>query len=318
MLSTAVPTSFPLPFGSSAGVGYIRTIPTASQISITPGAASLTDGFPPSNSVDPLLGGTPPSIQDFNGITNEITAAIQWMQAGGMPMYNATFQTAIGGYPNGAAIMNTNNTGFWISTVDNNLTNPNTGGAGWKPLLNSYLDKSVAGAVDVTLTTLESVYSMIDTTGAITANINVIVPSVPGSWTFNNSTTGLFSVTVKTAAGTGIVVPKGLSATLWSDGVNVYSSSGGVASLVANGYWQSPSGLILQWGNPNATAASFPVTFPVTFPTAVFALTFGNNESRYGYYNNVLTTSGFQYSNWNLPTGVAVYPDVFTYIAVGY
>ena len=56
MISTAQPVPFAVPFGASAGAGYIRTIPVASQISITPGAASLTDGFVPLNFVDPLAG----------------------------------------------------------------------------------------------------------------------------------------------------------------------------------------------------------------------------------------------------------------------
>jgi len=124
MIESSQPTPFPLPFASAAGAGYIRTIPTASQIAINPGAASLTDGFPPLTFLQVAAGGIPPNGEDFNGILNEATSAIQWLQAGGLPTYNATFTIAIGGYPNGAVIGGVNGNILWISTADNNLTNP--------------------------------------------------------------------------------------------------------------------------------------------------------------------------------------------------
>ena len=222
MLSTASPTPFPIPFANSAGVGYITTVPTASQIGVPDGVASLTDGFPPLNFTPLSAHGVFPWGRDFNGILYRITASIQWQQAGGLPVYNSAFQTAIGGYPNGAVILNSNGNGFWLSTADNNLTNPNTGGAGWINLASTYLAKSVAGSSNVTLTSLESVYPIISATGAITANIALIVPSVPGKWIIGNATTGAYSVTVKTSGGTGVVVPQGASLELYSDGTNVY------------------------------------------------------------------------------------------------
>jgi hypothetical protein len=102
-----------------------------------------------------------------------------------------------------------------------------------KSLLSIYLDKSVAGAIDVTLTAAESNYHIIDVGGAITANINVIVPSAPGKWTFNNSTTGAFTLTVKTSAGTGIALAQGSALEMWSDGINVYSSVSGISTVPA-------------------------------------------------------------------------------------
>ncbi len=91
------------------------------------------------------------------------------------------------------------------------------------------LNKSVAGGTDVTLNvTTEANYPVINLTGLLTANINVITPTgVPSKWIFQNSTTGNFSVTVKTAAGTGVVVPQGSSKSLFSEGTNVYSATNG-------------------------------------------------------------------------------------------
>jgi hypothetical protein len=226
MLASQVPANFPIPFANAAGVGYKNTIPQASQIGVLAGAASLTDGFPPLNFLPapPYGSGVPPFGQDFNGILYEITASVQWAQAGGMPVYNSAFSAAIGGYPNGSVLLMASGKGMWMSTVDNNLTDPDTSGAGWKILSiapGAYLDLSVAGAVNVTLTTLQAANAVIDMTGAITANIEVIVPTVTGVWTFSNTTTGAFAITVRTAAGTGVIVPQGTAMILYCDGTNV-------------------------------------------------------------------------------------------------
>ena len=85
------------------------------------------------------------------------------------------------------------------------------------------LIKSIAGAVNVTLTDIEAGHGIIKLTGAITANINVIVPvSHTFRWLIDNETTGGFSVTVKTAAGTGVVCAKNNTVIAWTDGFNVY------------------------------------------------------------------------------------------------
>jgi len=129
MLASQIPVNFPIPFANSAGGSYIRAIPQASQISITPGAASLTDGFPPLNFIDPTLGGVPPFGQDMNGILNEITANIRWIQAGGDQYYNATFALGIGGYPANGLIRSADSSSWWRSLADNNQTNPDAGPA---------------------------------------------------------------------------------------------------------------------------------------------------------------------------------------------
>jgi len=55
-----------------------------------------------------------------------------WYNMGGPINYDATFQTAIGGYPKGAILQSAVTVGLlWVNTVDNNLTNPDASGAGW-------------------------------------------------------------------------------------------------------------------------------------------------------------------------------------------
>lgn len=91
------------------------------------------------------------------------------------------------------------------------------------PLTSSYLSKSMSGGVDVTLTTLEATNNIIVLTGTLTVNINLIVPTTTNEWVIRNNTTGAFSITVKTAAGTGIVVAQTKQRQLFCDGTNVLS-----------------------------------------------------------------------------------------------
>ena len=132
MQDSETPTKIPAAFANAAGPSYINTIPTASQISIKNGAASFTDGFPPLCFVPLAAGGAGPYGSDFNGLFFQITGGVQWFQAGGPLFYDSAFSTAIGGYPNGAILSQANALGqFWMSTVDNNTSDPDTGGSNW-------------------------------------------------------------------------------------------------------------------------------------------------------------------------------------------
>jgi hypothetical protein len=129
MLSTSIPTKFPIPFASSAAPGFTRPIP---QTSTDPTVASLALGFPPATATPVAAGGTPPNVADFNGLLEQITAWAQWQAAVGPIGYDAAFSSEIGGYPAGTILAQAGNLGhYWISTVENNVTDPDTGGAGW-------------------------------------------------------------------------------------------------------------------------------------------------------------------------------------------
>lgn len=161
MLSTNVPTKFPTPFAASAGAGYITTpVPTNSQIGITDGRASLHDGFPPLNFVPEGSGGVPPFGQDMNGILYQATSWVQWLSAGGPVTWDSAFSAQIAGYPKGATVASPVTFGmFFVSLVENNTTNPDTGGAGWKSVAlgvggaNEYMDTGVPNALVITPTT---------------------------------------------------------------------------------------------------------------------------------------------------------------------
>ncbi|NVN09698.1 hypothetical protein [Nguyenibacter vanlangensis] len=134
MKQSDFPTKISVPFASGAGNAYIRQIPTASQISTDPGAASLTDGFPP-QTFQPLgSGGTPQDGRDVNGILNMTSAVDQAFCAGNWPQFDTAFATAIGGYPAGAVLAGSTPGQFWVSTADNNTTVPGASGATWQSL----------------------------------------------------------------------------------------------------------------------------------------------------------------------------------------
>ncbi|WP_146196884.1 gp53-like domain-containing protein [Achromobacter pulmonis] len=128
MQASNAPTKSAVPFANS---GTKNTIPVPSQIGVTPGLASFTDGFPPLTMTPLAAGGVPPYGADFNGILNFLSAAVRWSQAGGGYGYDAAFSTAVGGYPKGAVLSAASGNGKWLNLVDNNTTNPDSGGANW-------------------------------------------------------------------------------------------------------------------------------------------------------------------------------------------
>lgn len=120
------PLRIPVPWASSAGSSYTRTIPWSSQIGVNLGQASFPDGFVPQNTTTSGSTSVAPSIKDFNGILNAITAIQQWQCGGGLFSYDATWSSLNNGYPKGATLVKSNGIGFWVSLADNNTTNPDS------------------------------------------------------------------------------------------------------------------------------------------------------------------------------------------------
>ena len=232
MQSSNIPTKIPLPFANAAGSGYVNTIPVTSQIGIVDGRASLADGFPPLN-FDPISsGGVPPFGGDMNGILKEITSIQQWQEAGGFFPYDASFSTTIGGYPKGAILQSANGAGLWVSTAENNTTNPDTGGAGWTSLAFEGLQAITVTSSDVTVTQLQSAYPVLIVSGALTGNRNLILPAIVGEWIVQNNTTGAYTLTAKTASGTGVTLTQNASTYVYGDGTNInFADSAKVASF---------------------------------------------------------------------------------------
>lgn len=128
-----IPYKFVFVWGQNASARFVTDPIPATTVSGI--AASQSLGFPPATAVATGAGGTPPDIDDFNGAYNYLSRWAQWQQAGGPVGYDATFQTDIGGYPSGARLNAASGYGQWLSLVDNNVTDPDTGGAGWTSAL---------------------------------------------------------------------------------------------------------------------------------------------------------------------------------------
>lgn len=87
--------------------------------------------------------------------------------------------------------------------------------------VNGAVTVSVAGAATTTLTAAQYGVAIIILTGAVTGNKSVVFPALTGNWQVVNSTTGAFTITLKTAAGSGVSVTQGTSTNIYGDGSNI-------------------------------------------------------------------------------------------------
>lgn len=86
------------------------------------------------------------------------------------------------------------------------------------------LNLNVAGSSNITETSSQAQNIIQVYTGVVTGNINVIVPNTVQLYYASNQTSGSFTLTLKTAAGTGIPVPQGQNLILYCDGTNVVNA----------------------------------------------------------------------------------------------
>lgn len=124
--------------------GKTAPFPSASQIGVVNGAASLNDGFPPltMTALPPGGAGTPPFGVDFNGILYLLSAHIAALNAGQPYLWSSTLEAAMTGYATGARLQQSADAlALWINLTSGNTTNPDTasplGSTGWissKPL----------------------------------------------------------------------------------------------------------------------------------------------------------------------------------------
>lgn len=84
-----------------------------------------------------------------------------------------------------------------------------------------YTSINVAGTGVYTLSGSELNRIAYSLTGLLTGDRQIVVPATVQQYWVTNNTTGAYTLTVKTALGTGVVVNQGQSAILYSDGTNV-------------------------------------------------------------------------------------------------
>lgn len=288
MKSTDAPVKQIVPFGANGPREAITaTTPVGSN------QASYDQGFPPITMTLKSAGGLPPKGQDMNQVLYEQALFARYYGAGGAYTYDASFASGIGGYPLGARLLNSTKSGFWINSVEDNSVSPeNTSGAltGWVPADSAGIT-SISGLASssVTLSSVQASKTRIVLNGALTANINIVVPAWVKAWQVVNSTTGNFTVTIKTPSGSGVSMSAGTTHYVIGDGVNITEDLGSAAfrsvgngsnqipdmsyytsAFGSSGYQVLPSGLILQWGTSTATNSGAAVTFRMPFPTALY------------------------------------------------
>lgn len=222
MNSSDSPSRIVKAFGTN---GLKNAIPVdSSSTTDNNGVATYDKGFP-AITMQPLsAGGIPPSGQDMNGVLYAVTAQQQWFNAGMTYSFNADFSSAINGYPKGAIIPSSIYTGQWLNLNEANTQSPeSTTGAstGWVPINNYGITQITMTSSSVTMSSLQAAKDRIILSGALTANVNLIFPAWIKSWVVYNNCTGNFTVTCRTASGTGIQVIPGVASRLFCDGVNI-------------------------------------------------------------------------------------------------
>jgi len=316
MQITGLPSKFGVPFADAAGSNYIRPIPQASQIGIQPGAASLTDGFPPVTFLPVAAGGTPPFGQDFNGLLNQITAWVRALTAGMVVPFDAGFQAAIGGYPFKARVLSGVTAGLiWESQIDNNLSNPDTGGANWSVPV--FVDPSTAGLIIGAGPNGSNI--RLQGTGA--APNKTIRASGGNFQILNNAYAAILDMT-----DAGIATTNGMRAAIGAfgsgDSIRVPNLSDFAWNPASPGYQRLPNGFIIQWGRfvsvtGNADVFNWPTAFP-TGPLMIVGCDDGSQIASAGFNfigaAQVRMWCGFQ----NNGTPIYTTGTGILWIAVGY
>lgn len=267
------------PFAAS---GDKNTVPDTAPVT-DDGYANYPDGFPPSNSVDPALGGYYVKRADFNGVLNDVTTILRDLAKGLLYTYDATYSTAISGYPANALVSSLTG-GLWLNVLGSaNTSNPDTGGVGWK----RFAVGLEASGISVVTTTSALTAAMAG--GLVRFNSGTaIAPTLPAASTYSagkllrlvNSNAGVATVTragsdtitVNSATVTTIAMGLGDTLELISDGISTWYAVGGSSQLNSSRSLKGdanaqffPSGWALQVGFGTTDASGY-VTF--TYPFA--------------------------------------------------
>lgn len=110
-----------------ASDGLKNNIPAERNGGLAQEAATYAEGFPSITMTPISVGGKPPSGKDMNGVLYEISAHTVWQNQGGRYRFDQAFCDAIGGYPKGSVLINDTLDTEYISLVDANTHNPNSG-----------------------------------------------------------------------------------------------------------------------------------------------------------------------------------------------
>lgn len=144
-----------------------------------------------------------------------------------------------------------------------------TWGATTNTNLGTLLESAIAGMSEISVTTADvtltanngtddqSRHAVLNLTGTSTGARNVIVPAAEKMWVVFNNTTGGYTHTVKTSAGTGFAVPPGKKALVYCDGTNVVEALNYASTLLALSGGTMTGAILMPDGTVSAPAISF-------------------------------------------------------------
>jgi len=261
-MSVTKPTNNPIPFGQS---GLINTIPATTIVS---GKASFMTGFPAITMAQKALGGLAPDGKDMNGVLNHIDQHTVWQTAGGQYQYDSVFATEIGGYPIYSELQSNDGLTTYVSNVDGNMTNPNTGGAGWLVKSGGAISSglsiarasisSVSSGLSVATSSVSSVSSGLSIVSTGLSNTNSSVSSISSSLSNNTSSISAISSGLSTTTSSVSAVSGGLSNT--NSSVSAISSS---LSINTSSISAISSGLSINTSSISAISSGLSVTSSV-------------------------------------------------------
>jgi hypothetical protein len=145
-----------------------------------------------------------------------------------------------------------------------------------------YTAIAVAGTGDYTLTGSELNRIAYKFTGVLTGNRNVIVPATVQQYWVDNSTTGAFTFTVKTAAGVGVTVATAQRTIVYCNGTDVIASD---TSAV-------PSILPITQGGTGASSAGAALINLGGTSVGIGVFTAANEAAAYATLGPIPTVSG--------------------------
>jgi len=282
MSGASLPPVIPEPFANAAPVGNDpgdKTSPIP-DTTADPQAASWSAGFPALTMQPIIAGGKPVLGQNVNGVLFAITAHDFFRQAGQMWPFNSAVATAIGGYIVGAQVASTDGVTIWQNLTDGNTTDPDSGGAaGWVGISSyGFLTIPSTGGT-VTVANSAAGKPMIIVQGTLTSNLVINLPALQREWLVINNNSGTFTTTVKTAGGTGVIIPQGGFSNpvgVYGDGTNIYPTVP-AASLIPASQVQDPLTLAERTNNGSLIAYLFGSTAPVANPTIANVITDSGN-----------------------------------------
>lgn len=155
--------------------------------------------------------------------------------------------------------------GIWGQTTNNNL--------------GALLEQAIGGIASITMSDANYVMTnfngvvdearnqVIVLTGALSAQRNLVAPLVEKTYIVKNTTTGGFGVQIVGISGTGVVIPNGVTTSVYCDGINFYpTSTGSTGNQIINGNL-AVTGTTTLTGALTASTAVFGGTISAVSPT---------------------------------------------------